>query len=71
MINNNININLDKKLNSKEKTKYNFKMKYEANTLRNFYRNNDNKLLKKYGIYHKTTEKLRNKNLKRIKTMNI
>ena len=65
-ISNNININLDKKPNSKEKLKFNFKLK--KNTLKNFHRNNDNKLSKKSENCHKTVEKLNNKNLSKIKT---
>ena len=67
VINNNININLNKKKTSKENNKYNFKMIYDNNTFNELKRNNDNSILKKSINYHKTTEKVSNKNLKRIK----
>ena len=67
VINNNININLDKKKVSKDNNKYNFKMNYEKNTFNGLQRNNDKLILKKSINYLKTTEKLSNKSLKRIK----
>ena len=64
VINNNININLNKELNNKENIKY---KKKSSNTLNHFFRNGENNNIKKVGIYHKTTENLNNKKLKRIK----
>ena len=64
VINNNININLNKK-RSKDNNLYNSKMNYDNNTFSRLQKNNDN--LKKSINYHKTTEKISNKNLKRIK----
>jgi len=66
VINNNININLNKKKRSKDNNKYNFKMNYDNNTFNGLHRNNDNSMLKR-PINYKTTERLSNKNLKRIK----
>jgi len=67
VINTNININLNKKKRSKDNIKYNCKMNYDNNTFNGLHRNNDNAILKKSLNCHKTTEKLSNKNLKRIK----
>lgn len=62
VINNHISINLNK--DSKENIKL---MKNSNNALNSFFRNRENKIIKKADIYHKTTEKLNNKILKRIK----
>ena len=65
VINNNININLNKEQKSKNNIK---KLKLGNNTLNNFFRNDkENKIFKKISINHKTTEQINNKKLKIIK----
>ena len=64
IINNNININLNKATNNKENIK---NAKNGNNTLNHFFRNRGNNIVKKVGTCHKTTENLNNKKIKRIK----
>ena len=65
--NNNININLNKKINSKENTNNNV-IKNDNSSIKDFCRNNENNFYKRINAYNNTTDKIKRKNLKRIKT---